>query len=614
MIHNAADNSLTELGSPMSAWNASLFAGMTDDASVVATSFQATAGGAILGAGYIHNAHGWFQLNGILRRAGIDLRSQGWDVAQGMNINGLSGDGTLLFGMMRRNGNFQGFVLEFPAGYLANYHPTPTPVADTSIVGAWTAPGNAGAGAIIFMTDGTYVQIATNIPANPTGTNGFERGFYIWDSATGHIEIDTIVDTNGDEGLSESNDRHNITVSVVGDTLTATVSPTNIETFVRLPTDLTTFVGTWVAGDPRLDDQTRVFVFLGDGTYYMAEDGDPAVNGFGGHDGIESGTFSIDPLTGIVTANPAVDTNGDWGLSHPIGVSRGVLGPDGLTAMGGDDSGSAPLVRVIDPNAVRPVVSSQAPFTLTLGQPFSSLVTATFRPSSFTATGLPAGLTIDGSTGMISGAATTLGSFDATISAANSLATGSGAAHFDVRPITCGPGSHLANPTDLTCTPDNRAPVCSAARATTPSIWPVNHQWVAEGILGVADADGTDVRITITGIFQDEAVNEEGSGDTRIDGTGVGTSTAFVRAEREGDDNGRVYHIRFVASDGQANCTGEVTVSVPHDRAHAAVDDGPRFDSTVPAPAHRGGDNCDHERGQNGHRKGDGCEHDRGRR
>ena len=59
-------------------------------------------------------------------------------------------------------------------------------------------------------------------------------------------------------------------------------------------------------------------------------------------------------------------------------------------------------------------------------------------------------------------------------------------------------------------------------------------------------------------------------------------STAYVLAERAGGGNGRVYTIYFTASDGNGgSCSGSVKVSVPHDQKHDAVDDGPRYDSTV---------------------------------
>lgn len=125
--------------------------------------------------------------------------------------------------------------------------------------------------------------------------------------------------------------------------------------------------------------------------------------------------------------------------------------------------------------------------------------------------------------------------------------------------------------------------VCSAARASIASIWAPNHKLVDINVLGVSTLSGAAAGITITGIFQDEATNAEGDGDTAIDGFGVGTSTAQVRAERSGTGDGRVYHIAFSATvAGGSSCTGVVTVEVPHSNGRGpAVDGGALFDSTV---------------------------------
>ncbi|MCK5204395.1 MAG: hypothetical protein KAR15_11005, partial [Desulfobacterales bacterium] len=128
-----------------------------------------------------------------------------------------------------------------------------------------------------------------------------------------------------------------------------------------------------------------------------------------------------------------------------------------------------------------------------------------------------------------------------------------------------------------------------------------------------------DVTITIDSIFQDEPVATNGNGRYTPDGRGVGSSKAWVRAERESSSwwswlwkraersgskkvpgNGRVYHIDFTADDGNGDtCSGEVLVGVPHDRGkyyrgkhrrgkhykaeyqEFPVDDGALYDSTV---------------------------------
>jgi hypothetical protein len=136
--------------------------------------------------------------------------------------------------------------------------------------------------------------------------------------------------------------------------------------------------------------------------------------------------------------------------------------------------------------------------------------------------------------------------------------------------------------------PLNQSPVCDAAFPSQNLLWPANHTFRPIEILGVIDPDGDPVTITIDSIFQDEAVNAFGSGHTSPDGQGVGTSTAYVRAERSGFGNGRVYHIGFTADDGRGGtCSGTVLVSVPLHRGPkgAPVDDGALYDSTeIPTP------------------------------
>lgn len=133
----------------------------------------------------------------------------------------------------------------------------------------------------------------------------------------------------------------------------------------------------------------------------------------------------------------------------------------------------------------------------------------------------------------------------------------------------------------------NRPPDCSAAYPSIGMIWPPNHKFVPIDVLGITDPDGDPFTITIDGIYQDEPVDTYGDGRFTPDGMGVGTSTAWVRAERTGTPavpgNGRVYHIYFTADDGLVGgtCSGELLVNVPHNVGLPVIDDGPLYDSTA---------------------------------
>jgi hypothetical protein len=136
-----------------------------------------------------------------------------------------------------------------------------------------------------------------------------------------------------------------------------------------------------------------------------------------------------------------------------------------------------------------------------------------------------------------------------------------------------------------TVEPENQPPDCSAAIPSINTLWPPNFMFASANVLNVTDPDGDSATITIDSIFQDEPVDPLGNGRFAPDGSGVGSTTAYVRAERAGNGNGRVYHIGFTADDENGgSCTGTVQVSVPRSQnaEGAAVDDGPLYDSTIP--------------------------------
>jgi hypothetical protein len=170
----------------------------------------------------------------------------------------------------------------------------------------------------------------------------------------------------------------------------------------------------------------------------------------------------------------------------------------------------------------------------------------------------------------------------------------------------------------------NHSPDCSHAVASQTSLWPPNHKFSGDiSVLGVTDADGDPVAITVTRVTQDEPLVGDRDDNTDADAMTAATyegartiedhgdpgaghddesrcpdavinpnGGVSLRAERFGNGNGRVYTIWFTAGDGRGgSCEGSVQVCVPH-REHgrhgeeqfSCVDDGQKYNSLGPCP------------------------------
>jgi uncharacterized membrane protein len=403
--------------------------GMSSDGSVVVMNFTGVAGAGGQGA-YFRNTHGWFNINSILAANGANIAAQGWD---NLFIQGISPDGTLVFGAGERVdpatgiGRVEGFVADFKnaAIPLKDYNPQPVPVADTSIVGAWTDDLLNPGFVFVFTKEGVFYHIedAHSIgPTPPPGTRlgtGFERGLYTFDGAGLHFT--TLVDTNGDVGTS-GGDFFTFPVTVNGNVATFDDGSGTPSYMYRVVSSAGgPPIGGWLVGDPTVRDHSFVAVTLASGQMFQAND---HVD-FGSNDA-DRGAYTLTPTA----CSPLLPSGLDCLRLDVFPVDGGedlgnivALSADGLGLITLDDDGHTidVFTRVIDPKTI-PVIGSTplAPANGTVGASFAYDVDAT-NTSSFTATGLPAGLSIDPASGVISGLPSVGGHFVATIKATSAV-------------------------------------------------------------------------------------------------------------------------------------------------------------------------------------------------
>jgi hypothetical protein len=129
--------------------------------------------------------------------------------------------------------------------------------------------------------------------------------------------------------------------------------------------------------------------------------------------------LSVNTSSGIISGTPAAGTAGTYAV------------PISATNSGG--TGTATLSLTIAPAA--PVITSSLTATGQVSHAFSYQITASNSPTSFNATNLPAGLSVNTATGVISGTPTTPGQTWVTISATNAGGTGSASLSITVNPL-----------------------------------------------------------------------------------------------------------------------------------------------------------------------------------
>lgn len=279
--------------------------------------------------------------------------------------------------------------------------PTFPPVLTAPIITSpTTAPGTAGT---VFVT---YAIAATSLPTSYSAT-GLPAGLTI-DSLTGRIS-----------GTPTNPGTYIATISAINNAGTGSATLTIVVGSATVPiiTSPTTAPGT--VGTPFV---TYLVGATGLPTSYTAT-------------GLPPG-LTINTLTGAINGTPT--TAGTYVVT--------------VTATNSAGSNSSTVTMIVAAAAVAPIIVSPTTASATAGRPFVTyFIDATGLPTSFSATGLPAGLTLNTLTGAINGTPTASGTSVVTITATNStgtsttsltivVASGSRIVNFSARALS-GPGS-----------------------------------------------------------------------------------------------------------------------------------------------------------------------------
>jgi hypothetical protein len=132
---------------------------------------------------------------------------------------------------------------------------------------------------------------------------------------------------------------------------------------------------------------------------------------------------------------------------------------------------------------------------------------------------------------------------------------------------------------------DTTPPVITT-NGLTPSLWPANHKYktfsVTDFVTGATDSCNTSLGLSgvvIEKVTSDEVENGNGDGNTTNDIViGGDCKSVQLRAEREGNGNGRVYTITFKVTDASGNVgRTTATVVVPHNPGETPVNSGVHY-------------------------------------
>jgi len=200
-----------------------------------------------------------------------------------------------------------------------------------------------------------------------------------------------------------------------------------------------------------------------------------------------------------ITASNSPNSYGATGLPTGLSISTttGLIsgtptssGVSNVTITATNPGGSDSKTLVITVNVAPPVISSGGTASGIVGSAFSYQIAASGSPTSYGATNLPAGLSVDSGTGLISGTPSVAGTTTATVRATNAGGTGSKALVISITPA--GAPSLIAGWDFQTTTTGGTA---AAAASNSPTIYNANF---GSGAIYLNGSNGSSTWITAT--------------------------------------------------------------------------------------------------------------------
>ena len=268
-----------------------------------------------------------------------------------------------------------------------------------------SAPGRSGGGRMATNagTTGTATLVLTVVPATPVVTSALSASVQTGQTFSYQIKATNNPTSFNATGLPTGLSVDKTTGLISGSTAFTGSYKVSLQAINAGGTGTATLNLTVVPAKPAITSAATASAQVGQAfTYQIAATGNPTSYAAS----VLPAGLSIDTVTGLISGTPR--NAGTFSI--------------GLSATNAGGTGTATLSLTVAPTT--PVITSATNVTGQVGKAFSYQIKATSSPASFAASGLPAGLSINTVSGLISGTPTAAGSFSVGLSATNAGGTG----------------------------------------------------------------------------------------------------------------------------------------------------------------------------------------------